>query len=42
MLRLAERLGFSQKLNSADGVVEVAMTLNTMKHAWQRRRMYSV
>lgn len=42
MLRLAERLGFSQKVNSSDGVVEVAKTLNPMKYSWQGKRVYPV
>ncbi|MEC7546743.1 MAG: GNAT family N-acetyltransferase [Pseudomonadota bacterium] len=40
MLKLAERLGFVSKLNSADGIVEVAMKLNKEKYAWQAKRMY--
>ncbi|MAS25476.1 MAG: GNAT family N-acetyltransferase [Oceanospirillaceae bacterium] len=39
MLKLAKRLGFSQKHNLDEGVVEVGMNLNPMKYAWQRKRM---
>ena len=42
MLKLARRLGFSNRLNTADGVVEVAMILNSEKYAWQSKRMYPV
>ena len=42
MLKLAQRLGFSNRLNTADGVVEVAMMLNSEKYAWQSKRMYPV
>jgi len=40
MLKLAERLGFSQKLNSRDGVMEIAKELNPLRHGWQRKRIY--
>jgi acetyltransferase len=40
MLKLAERLGFLQKLNSRDGVMEIAKELNPLRHGWQRKRIY--
>lgn len=40
MLKLAQRLGFSQHHNMDEGVVEVGRNLNPMKYAWQRKRMY--
>jgi len=42
MLKLAERLGFTIRSNSEEGVMEVAMMLNPVVHSWQRKRMYPV
>jgi acetyltransferase len=42
MLKLAQRLGFTQNMNSAEGVVEVAKSLNPMKYSWQSKRIYPV
>ena len=42
MLKLASRLGFTSRLNAADGIMEVAMTLNSQKYSWQSKRMYPV
>ena len=40
MLRLARRLGFTEKENSKEGVVEIILNLNDAKHSWQRKRMF--
>jgi acetyltransferase len=40
MLKLARRLGFSEKENSKEGVVEIILNLNHAKHPWQRKRLY--
>lgn len=40
MLKLADRLGFSQRQNMDEGVVEVGKVLNNHKHNWQRKRLY--
>ena len=40
MLKLARRLGFTEKENSKEGVVEIILNLNDAKHSWQRKRLY--
>lgn len=40
MLNLAKRLGFKTRHNLEEGVVEVSKELNTVKHSWQKKRMY--
>ncbi len=40
MLNLNRRLGFALHHNHDEGVVEVTKSLNPLKHAWQRKRMY--
>lgn len=40
MLKLARRLGFIEKENSKEGVVEIILNLNAAKHSWQRKRLY--
>lgn len=42
MLNLAKRLGFKTRHNLEEGVVEVSKELNTVKHNWQKKRMYYV
>lgn len=40
MLKLARRLGFSEKENSNEGIVELVLNLNPAKHDWQEKRLY--
>ena len=40
MLKLARRLGFLEKENSKEGIVEIVLDLNPAKHSWQRKRLY--
>ncbi len=40
MLKLARRLGFSEKDNSKEGIVELVLNLNPAKHSWQKKRLY--
>jgi acetyltransferase len=40
MLKLARRLGFKEKENSKEGVIEIALTLNAAQHSWQTKRLY--
>ena len=42
MLRLARRLGFVERENGKEGVVEIILDLNRPKHLWQRKRLYVV
>lgn len=42
MLNLAKRLGFKTRHNLDEGVVEVGKELNSVKHNWQKKRMYYV
>ena len=40
MLRLARRLGFTERENSKEGIVEIVLNLNEAKYPWQRKRLY--
>ena len=40
MLKLARRLGFKEKENSKEGIIEIALTLNAAQHSWQTKRLY--
>lgn len=40
MLKLARRLGFSERDNAKEGIVEIALNLNPAKHSWQQKRLY--
>lgn len=40
MLKLARRLGFSEKDNSQEGIVELVLNLNPAQHTWQKKRLY--
>jgi acetyltransferase len=40
MLKLARRLGFAEKENSKEGIVELVLNLNPPKHDWQVKRLY--
>lgn len=40
MLKLARRLGFSEKDNTKEGIVELVLNLNPAKHSWQHKRLY--
>lgn len=40
MLKLARRLGFLEKENSKEGIVEIVLDLNPANHSWQRKRLY--
>ena len=40
MLKLARRLGFIEKENSSEGVVEIILSLNDPNHSWQQKRLY--
>jgi len=40
MLRLARRLGFTEKENTQEGIVELVLNLNVAKHDWQHKRLY--
>jgi hypothetical protein len=40
MLKLARRLGFSEKGNQKGGVVEIVLNLNPATQNWQTKRLY--
>lgn len=40
MLTLARRLGFSERENTSEGVVEIVLDLNNPRQEWQKKRMY--
>jgi acetyltransferase len=40
MLRLARKLGFIERENGKEGVVEIILNLNKPKHLWQHKRLY--
>ncbi|HCM05972.1 MAG TPA: hypothetical protein DIC30_08190, partial [Oceanospirillales bacterium] len=40
MLRLARNLGFIERENGKEGVVEIILNLNKPKHLWQHKRLY--
>lgn len=40
MLKLARRLGFKERENSKEGLIEIVIDLNEAKHAWQQKRLY--
>ncbi len=40
MLKLAKRLGFSDRENTKEGIVEIVLDLNRAKHNWQQKRLY--
>ena len=41
MLKLARRLGFSEKENPKDGFVEIVLNLNEPTQSWQAKRLYT-
>lgn len=41
MLRLARRLGFSEKENTKDGFIEIVLNLNEPTQSWQAKRLYT-
>jgi acetyltransferase len=40
MLKLARRLGFSEKENQKEGFVEIVLNLNPATQSWQKKRLY--
>jgi acetyltransferase len=40
MLKLARRLGFSEKENQKEGLIEIALNLNPATQTWQKKRLY--
>jgi acetyltransferase len=40
MLKLARRLGFSERENQKEGFVEIILDLNPATHSWQTKRLY--
>ncbi|CCK76059.1 Acyl-CoA synthetase (NDP forming) [Oleispira antarctica RB-8] len=40
MLKLARRLGFSEKENQKEGFVEIVLNLNPATQSWQTKRLY--
>ena len=40
MLKLARRLGFSEKENQKEGFVEIVLNLNPANQSWQTKRLY--
>ena len=41
MLKLARRLGFTEKENPKDGFVEIVLNLNEPTQSWQAKRLYT-
>jgi acetyltransferase len=40
MLKLARRLGFSEKENQKEGFIVIGLNLNPATHSWQKKRLY--
>jgi acetyltransferase len=40
MLKLARRLGFSEKANQKEGFIVIALNLNPATQSWQKKRLY--